>query len=134
MADRRLLSTCRSASVFSSTSSPSRVPTIRRYHAIAYARDFVLPTLVRRKPDAREAAALADLDARLAALGPAADAEAYQTEVYEAGKAGGFEPLRDWFKALYETLLGSSTGPRMGSFIALYGLTATRALIAESLT
>ena len=103
-------------------------------YAIAYARDFVLPTLVRRKPDAREAAALADLDARLAALGPAADAEAYQTEVYEAGKAGGFEPLRDWFKALYETMLGSSTGPRMGSFIALYGLTATRALIAESLT
>ena len=45
----------------------------------------------------------------------------------------GFEQLRDWFKALYETLLGSEQGPRMGSFIALYGIANTRALIAEAL-
>ncbi len=102
-------------------------------YAIRYARDFVVPTLVRRRPDAREAAALADLDARLAVLDPDAGAEAYQNEVYEAGKAAGFEPLRDWFKALYEILLGTANGPRMGSFVALYGLNATRALIAESL-
>ena len=103
------------------------------HYAIAYARDFVVPTLQRRKPDAREAAALADLDARLAAIGPGADAEAYQFEVYEAGKAAGFDPLRDWFKALYEILIGTSNGPRMGSFIALYGLAESRALIAESI-
>ncbi|QXQ06647.1 lysine--tRNA ligase [Sphingosinicellaceae bacterium] len=102
-------------------------------YAIAYARDFVLPGLKRRAPDAREAAALADLDGRLAALGPDASAEAFQFEVYEAGKAAGFEPLRDWFKALYETLLGTSQGPRMGSFIKLYGLGETRRLIAETL-
>ena len=53
--------------------------------------------------------------------------------MYEAGKAAGFDPLRDWFKALYETLLGSSQGPRMGSFIALYGVPGTRRLIAEAL-
>ncbi|WP_419813724.1 lysine--tRNA ligase [Glacieibacterium sp.] len=103
-------------------------------YAIRYARDFVLPGLQRRAPDAREAAALRDLDARLAALGPDADAEAFQFEVYEAGKAAGFEPLRDWFKALYETLLGTSQGPRMGSFIKLYGLAETRRLIAETLS
>ena len=104
------------------------------HYAIRYARDFVVPHLERRKPDEREAVALADLDARLAAIGPEGDAEAFQNEVYEAGKAAGFEPLRDWFKALYETLLGTSNGPRMGSFIALYGLDGTRGLIAESLT
>ena len=116
--------------------SPATHPALDRLvgYAIAYARDFVVPTLVRRQPDAREAAALADLDARLAVVGPDAAAESYQTEVYEAGKAAGFEPLRDWFTALYEVLLGTSTGPRMGSFVALYGLEATRALIAESLT
>ena len=53
--------------------------------------------------------------------------------VYEAGKTAGFDNLRDWFKALYETLIGSSQGPRMGSFIALYGLDETRALIAGAL-
>ena len=58
-----------------------------------------------------------------------------QTIVYEIGKIEefGFESLRDWFKALYETLLGSEQGPRMGSFIALYGLANSRQLIAEAL-
>ncbi len=116
--------------------SPATHPALDRLvrHAAAYARDFVVPTLHRRAPDAREAAALADLDTRLAAIGPGGDAEAYQYEVYEAGKAAGFDNLRDWFKALYETLIGSSQGPRMGSFIALYGLAETRALIAGALT
>ncbi|KPF78488.1 lysine--tRNA ligase [alpha proteobacterium AAP81b] len=115
--------------------SPATHPLLDRLvrHAARYARDFVIPTLKRRAPDAREAAALADLDARLAALGETADAEAFQFEVYEAGKAAGFENLRDWFKALYEILIGSSQGPRMGSFIALYGLAQTRVLIASAL-
>ena len=34
---------------------------------------------------------------------------------------------------LYEVLLGSSQGPRFGSFIALYGVPETRALIARGL-
>ena len=41
--------------------------------------------------------------------------------------------LREWFQVLYETLLGSSQGPRMGSFIALYGIDNSRKLIAEAL-
>ena len=103
--------------------------------ALAYNRDFVAPTLVRRAPEAAEAEALAALDEALAGLPDDASAEELQTLVYEIGKDPhyGFESLRDWFKALYETLLGSSQGPRMGSFIALYGLANTRALIAEAL-
>ena len=116
--------------------SPDSHPALDRlvHHAARYARDFVVPGLKRRAPDAREAAALADLEARLAGVGADAGAEAYQFEVYEAGKAAGFENLRDWFKALYETLIGSSQGPRMGGFIALYGLEQTRALIRTALT
>lgn len=102
-------------------------------HAIAYHRDFVAPTLQRRKACGIERDALADLDRRLAALPANADAETIQNEVYESGKAQPFENLRDWFKALYETMLGSSQGPRMGSFIALYGIANSRALIAEAL-
>jgi len=103
--------------------------------ALAYNRDLIAPTLHRRAPAANEAAALARLDAELAAMSADAGAEAFQTVVYEVGKDErfGFASLRDWFKALYETLLGSSQGPRMGSFIALYGLDNTRALLAEAL-
>ena len=104
-------------------------------HAMAYNRDFVAPTLKRRKPQGGEAAALRDLDARLAELPAGASADDLQNIVYEIGKneAYGFENLRDWFKALYETLLGSSAGPRMGSFIALFGIDNMRRLIAEAL-
>jgi lysyl-tRNA synthetase class 1 len=103
--------------------------------ALAYNRDLIAPTLHRRAPAPNEAAALAALDAALARMAADDGAEAFQTVVYDVGKdaAFGFESLRDWFKALYETLLGSSQGPRMGSFIALYGLANTRALIAEAL-
>jgi len=103
--------------------------------ALAYNRDFVAPTLVRRKPVANEAGALAALDAFLSGVGDDASAEDLQNGVYEIGKDErfAFESLRDWFKALYETLLGSPQGPRMGSFIALYGVANTRRLIAEAL-
>jgi lysyl-tRNA synthetase, class I len=103
--------------------------------ALAYNREFVAPTLVRRAPTGAEAAALRALDQGLAELGEAAPADELQTLVYEIGKREefGFETLRDWFRALYETLLGSPQGPRMGSFIALYGIANTRRLIAEAL-
>jgi lysyl-tRNA synthetase class 1 len=101
--------------------------------AVNYARDFVVPTLNRRKPTEVEAAALHDLDEELAKLPSDANAEAIQNIVFEVGKRHPFESLRHWFQALYETLLGSSQGPRMGSFIALYGMDNSRRLIAEAL-
>lgn len=118
--------------------SPESAPALDALigHALAYNRDVVAPTLSRRAPSAAEAGALRALDAELARLGEGADADAIQNAVYEVGKdeAHGFENLRDWFKALYETLLGSSQGPRMGSFIALYGIANTRALIADAVS
>ena len=102
--------------------------------AVNYARDFVVPHLKRRPPTAEEAAALRDLDSELAKLPADADAEAIQHLVFEIGKKHyGKDNLRAWFQALYETLLGSSQGPRMGSFIALYGIDNSRKLIAETL-
>ncbi|WP_115366565.1 lysine--tRNA ligase [Alteripontixanthobacter maritimus] len=105
-------------------------------NALAYNRDFVAPTLQRRAPVGAEADALRALDARLAEMPADTPAEDLQTIVYEIGKdeAYGFETLRDWFRALYEILLGSQQGPRMGSFIALYGIDNARRLIGDALT
>ncbi|EKE45316.1 lysyl-tRNA synthetase [Oceaniovalibus guishaninsula JLT2003] len=102
-------------------------------HALNYYRDFVKPTRRFRQPAPREAAALRDLSDRLSAWTGAADPDALQSEVFAVGKAHGFEPLRDWFTALYEVLLGASQGPRFGGFIALYGLDETRTLIDDAL-
>ena len=38
-----------------------------------------------------------------------------------------------WFSTLYQILLGQERGPRFGSFVALYGVAETRALIAQAL-
>lgn len=102
-------------------------------HALAYFNDRILPTRSFRRPTAAEAAAMADLQARLQAWDGGLDAEALQSMAFAVGKDHGFEPLRDWFKALYEVLLGASEGPRFGGFIALYGVEETVALLERGL-
>ncbi|MGB6911043.1 MAG: lysine--tRNA ligase [Methyloceanibacter sp.] len=102
-------------------------------YAIRYFHDFVKPAKNYRAPTEKERAALADLDRRLAKLAQAVPAEEIQAEVYAVGKEHGFEPLRAWFQALYEVLLGQTQGPRFGSFVELYGVPETRALIQRAL-
>ncbi|MBI1197613.1 MAG: lysine--tRNA ligase [Phenylobacterium sp.] len=102
-------------------------------YAIHYYEDFVKPAKRFRAPDARERAAMEALVAKLKALPEGADAEAIQNEVFEVGKDAGFEPLRAWFSALYEVLLGQSQGPRFGSFVAIFGVDRTIDLIDRAL-
>ena len=101
--------------------------------AVRYYNDFVKPGRVFRLPDDRERAALEDLRDRLKAWDGGPDGEELQTMVFAVGKGHEFEPLRDWFKALYEVLLGASQGPRFGGFIALYGVAETISLIEDAL-
>ena len=115
--------------------SPETHPEVDRLmdYAINYYEDFVKPARRFRAPDERDQAALEELAEKLGELPPDADAQAIQNVVYEVGKAHGYEPLRDWFKTLYEVLLGQPQGPRFGSFVALYGVEETRRLIRDAL-
>ncbi|MEL6979171.1 MAG: lysine--tRNA ligase [Pseudomonadota bacterium] len=99
--------------------------------AVRYFQDRVKPEKTYRAASAKEAAALTALAERLDAYDGERTAEALQSLVFEIGKAHAFEPLRDWFKAIYEVLLGQSQGPRFGGFIALYGVDETAALIRK---
>lgn len=101
--------------------------------AVRYYNDFVKPQKTYRAPTEKERAAMEDLAARLKGWDGGLDAEALQSEVFAVGKAHEFDPLRDWFKALYEVLLGASQGPRFGGFIALYGVDETVELIESAL-
>ncbi len=102
--------------------------------AVRYFQDFVKPNKVFRPATDKERAALADLRDRLAAWDGAPDAEELQNIVFAVGNDHAFDPLRDWFKALYEVLLGASQGPRFGGFVALYGVTETIQLIDDGLS
>jgi lysyl-tRNA synthetase class 1 len=116
--------------------TPENHPELDRlvHHAIRYFHDFIKPNKTFRVPDQRERRALEALARRLAALDDSHDAGVIQDIVYEIGKTAGFEPLRDWFTALYQVLLGQDQGPRFGSFVALYGVNETCALIKKALT
>jgi len=124
-------------------------------HAVRYFNDFVKPAKVYRAPTEQERRALEDLAGALSSAETAlaviaaknalvgnddplpepdfGDEEFLQSIVFAIGKTHGFEPLRDWFKAIYEVLLGASQGPRFGGFIALYGVEETVALIHKAL-
>ena len=100
--------------------------------AVRYYNDFVKPGKTYRAPTDLEREALEDLRDRLKAWDGAADAEDLQGIVFACGRER-FDPMRDWFKALYEVLLGASQGPRFGGFIALYGVDETVQLIDDAL-
>jgi lysyl-tRNA synthetase class 1 len=116
-------------------------------YALHYYRDFVLPAKKYRAPTEAERAALTDLRDALSQLPPDASAEKIQEVVYEVGRR---EPFLDktgkvktrdgkpgvsleWFNMLYQVLLGQEKGPRFGSFVALYGLQNTIAMIDGAL-
>ncbi len=100
--------------------------------AVRYFNDFVKPTRQFREPTEAERDALLELRAQLTAYDGRVEDEALQSIVYAVGR-DRFDPLRGWFTALYEVLLGASQGPRFGGFIALYGVDETVALIDKAL-
>ena len=128
--------------------SPETHPRLDRLvgHAVRYFQDFVKPQKTYRLPDAVEAASLRRLSEALAGV-ETPTAEAIQEQIYNVGraepryqdlKAKGATPERpgvsgDWFNAIYQVLLGEPRGPRFGSFVALYGIPETRALIEKAL-
>ena len=101
--------------------------------AVKYFKDFVEPKKKFREPDDKEKKALADLASRLGLFSGDPDPSELQKIIFAVGRDHEFEPLRDWFTALYETLLGSSEGPRFGGFTALYGIDKTINLINSCL-
>ncbi len=115
--------------------SPETTPFLDKLvgYAVTYYQDFVKPTKQYRAPTEQERAAIAELRSVLAGLATDTPADQLQNQVFEVGKKHGFTELRTWFQALYEVLLGQTTGPRMGSFIALYGVNETVALIDKTL-
>ncbi len=102
-------------------------------YAVAYYQDRIEPSIQYRKANEKEKEALASLLEKLEKAAPDIEGNELQNMVYATGKEHGYENLREWFKAVYEILLGQSQGPRMGSFFALYGLENSKKLIASAI-
>ncbi len=123
-----------------------RLDSLVRY-AVAYFRDFVAPKKRYREADGVERDALLRISAKLAEMPATATAEEIQHALYDiarpipryqdaSAKSATVERpgvSNDFFNMVYGILLGEERGPRLGSFIALYGLEETRALIDKAL-
>jgi lysyl-tRNA synthetase class 1 len=117
-------------------------------YAVRYYRDFVRPAKRYRAADPVEREALKQLADALLRLPPDASAEAVQALLYDiarpiaryqdfkAKNATADRPgvSSAWFNSLYQILLGEERGPRFGSFVVLYGIAETRALIERALS
>ena len=115
-------------------------------YAIRYFEDFVKPAKVYRTPDEVERRALAALGETLSALPAGADSEAIQNASLNVARRieryqdqsrqspeGGPGVSVAFFQMIYQVLIGQERGPRFGSFVALYGVAETRALIDKAL-
>ena len=102
-------------------------------YAGRYFDDFIKPTKQFRTPSDKERAALEFLSARLKALGDGETEDAYQTAIFDAGKAQAYENIREWFTGFYEVVFGQSEGPRLGPFAKIYGALATAQMIDDAL-
>ena len=116
--------------------SPQTSPFLDRLvgYACNYYRDFYKAQKKFRLPTAEERPQFEDLARSIRALAPDATAEFIQNEIYECGKRHRPQSeLRQYFQSLYEVLLGTSQGPRMGAFVKLYGRDNVVKLIERAL-
>src|SRR6056300_658938 len=101
--------------------------------AVNYYKEKIEPFKSYRLPDETEKKGIKDLIKSLSVLNEENTSDEIQSLVFSIGKKLEYENLRDWFKGLYQTVLGQSEGPRMGSFIKLYGIKSTIQLLENVL-
>lgn len=114
--------------------------------AVRYFHDFIKPNKTFREPDSEERDVLSNLRDKLQTIALDASAEDIQNASLDVARP--FERYHDlkktgpdgtpaitgmFFQMLYQVLLGEQRGPRFGSFVALYGVQPTIALIDDCL-
>jgi lysyl-tRNA synthetase, class I len=123
-----------------------RLDSLVRY-AVAYFRDFVAPKKRYREADDVERGVLMQISSALSQLPTNTSPDEIQHALYDIARpvpryqdhstkgATAARPgvSNEFFNMVYAVLLGESQGPRLGSFIAIYGLEETQALIDKAL-
>lgn len=98
-------------------------------HVLRYYKDFIQAKKQYRTPTDSDRKILAEIVTVLTQIDRKSDAQEIQNAIYLVGKNSHYPELKDFFQAIYEILLGQSQGPRLGSFIDLYGIDETIKLI-----
>lgn len=101
--------------------------------AVNYYNDFVKNTKQYIQPSEHNKKLLLQVSEMLAKLSGDESGEEIQNAIYAIGRDAGYENLRDFFKEIYQILLGQEQGPRLGSFFKLYGIQQTIKLIESKI-
>ena len=101
--------------------------------AINYYVDFILPNKKYLDVTKENLKVFEELLFYLKGITSQASSEEIQTNIYSIGKKHNFSNLRDYFKLIYQVLLGQEQGPRLGSFIKLYGIEKTIELLENTI-
>lgn len=99
--------------------------------ALNYYRDFVAPTKKFEAPPEEMMPALEQFREFLRGW-DGGEASQIQDACYAAGKDHDLS-LGKWFRSLYRLLLGQDRGPRVGTFVHIYGVEETLELIEQRL-
>ena len=102
--------------------------------AMNYYHDFIHPQKQYKIPNDEIRQCLKELKTSLDSL-TQRDGVTIQNCLYDTYRASPYKDKnsKDWFSMLYQVLLGQREGPRLGSFIAFYGVEATVSLIDDAL-
>ncbi|PPR46678.1 MAG: Lysine--tRNA ligase [Alphaproteobacteria bacterium MarineAlpha5_Bin9] len=100
--------------------------------SINYYIDFVLPTKKYKKINDENIKIFKDIIIYLRKIDNSTSSKEIQTQIYEIGK-NNFTNLREYFKLIYSVLFGQEQGPRLGSFIKIYGIGKTIDLIEHAI-
>ena len=102
--------------------------------AISYYHDFIQPIKQYNTPDEHDLILLMELNAHIKIMKLQKDitAEKIQNLIFRLVKKNAKE-TRDCFQAIYKILLGTSTGPKLGSFFYLYSINKIQKLIRQRL-
>ena len=100
-------------------------------YALVYYNDFVKSRKSYLAPSAQHLEILQKIINFLDTINPQASSEEIQNGIYQIGMESGYENLRLFFRDLYQIILGQQEGPRLGSFIKLYGILETKEVISH---
>lgn len=98
------------------------------FFAVKYYNRFIKPFKNYRIANDADKILINDLKSLLKKLNNTSTHEEIQNHIYDLGTASGLE-LKNYFQLIYEILLGQSAGPRLGTFVAVYGVSETIKLI-----
>lgn len=122
-------------SKYAQAASPAKAPYLDHLveFAINYYNDFIKNTKSYLAPNEAQIGILNNILEMLGSIDADATGEEIQNQIYAIGVEAKYENLRDFFKELYQILLGQTQGPRLGSFFKLYGIENVKKLIQDKM-